>query len=129
MLGRPNFLRAWEYGDVFGSQFSIGALFDYRGREHILTVLMDNGLGGGIKDAWVAEGRRARGMRDELATRLASNDEAYLEDLDLVGFAEALGSALAAPLCPRQPDQIEDVAAYVHLTRSRTEHVARLAEG
>jgi hypothetical protein len=33
-LGRPAALRAWRYGDVFGTQSSVGVLFDDQGREH-----------------------------------------------------------------------------------------------
>ncbi|ADU49636.1 hypothetical protein Intca_3151 [Intrasporangium calvum DSM 43043] len=126
-LGRPHLLRAWHYGDVFGSQTSAGALFDYRGRDHLLMVLIDHDLGGGVKDCWVAEGRRAREMRDAIAARMASDDAAFFEDIDAAGFAELLGSALAKPPCPRQVDQVEDVATYFYLTRSRADHVARLA--
>lgn len=128
LVGHPDLLRAWHYGDVFGSQASVGALFDYRGREHILMVLIDHGLGGGVKDSWVAEGRRARGMRDEIAAKMAGDDEAFFEDVDAAALAQLLEIALAQAPCPEQPDQIDDVAAYLHLTRSRTEHLARLAQ-
>lgn len=128
LLGRPYLLRAWHYGDIFGSQASVGALFDYRGREHLLMVLIDHDLGGGVKDSWVAQGHRASRMRDEVAAKMAGNEEAFFEDIDGATLARLLESALAAAPCPEQPDQIDDVGAYLHLTRSRTEHVARLAE-
>ena len=50
-VGSPAVLRAWRNGDVFGSQSSVGVLFDYRGREHAVMVLVDHMLGGGVKDA------------------------------------------------------------------------------
>ncbi|MEO7131561.1 MAG: hypothetical protein ABIZ07_09330, partial [Dermatophilaceae bacterium] len=114
-------------GDVYGSQASVGALFDYRGRDHVLMVLIDHDLGGGVKDCWVAEGRRAREMRDAIAAKMASDDAAFFEDIDAAGFAKLLGSALAKPPCPREVDQVEDVATNFYLTRSRADHVARLA--
>lgn len=126
LLGRPNLLRAWHYGDVFRSQASVGALFDYRGREHILMVLIDHDLGGGVKDCWVAEGRRAHQMRDELAAKMAGDEQAFFEDIGAGTFAHLLNSALAQTPCPEQPDQVDDVAAYLHLTRSRAEQLARL---
>lgn len=128
LLGHPALLRAWHYGDVFGSQASVGALFDYRGREHILMVLIDHGLGGGVKDCWVAEGRRTHTLRDEVAAKMAGEEEAFFEDIDAATLAQLLESALTAAPCPEQPDQIDDVAAYLHLTRSRAEYLARLAE-
>lgn len=128
LLGRPNLLRAWHYGDIFGSQASVGALFDYRGREHILMVLIDHGLGGGVKDCWIAEGRRAHGLRDETAAKMSSNEGAFFEDVEAANFAHLLESALAQAPCPQQPDQIDDVAAFDYLTRSRAERVARLAD-
>ena len=45
-VGHPTMLRAWRYGDLLGTQSSVGVLFDYRGREHALMVLVDHMLGG-----------------------------------------------------------------------------------
>lgn len=128
LLGHPDLLRAWHYGDVFGSQASVGALFDYRGREHILMVLIDHDLGGGVKDCWVAEGRRTHQMRDEVAAKMAGDEGAFFEDVGAATLAQLLESALTKAPCPEQPDQIDDVAACLHLTRSRAERLARLAE-
>ena len=124
-LGRPAPLRAWRYGDVFGTQSSVGVMFDDQGREHALMVLIDENLGGGIKDAWVAQGREAKGLRNRIATGLATEPDAYFEDIDLPTAAEVLREALACLPCPEQDDQIEDVATYLFLVRSRTEHLAR----
>jgi hypothetical protein len=126
-IGRPTFLRAWRYGDIFGNQFSVGALFDERGRDHALMVLVDNQLGGGVKDAWVAEGADARGMRDMIAARMADDPDAYFDDIDVATVAEALRDALVCPPCPEQDDQIEDVGAHLWLVRSRAERLAELA--
>jgi hypothetical protein len=127
MVGRPEMLRAWCYGDVFGAQSSVGALFDYRGREHALMVLVDHQLGGGVKDCWVSEGRAARGMRNSVAAAMANDEETFFEDIDAGAAAVLLGSALARTPCPEQLDQILDVADYLDLLRARTEHLARLA--
>jgi hypothetical protein len=120
-------LRAWRYGDVFGAQSSVGVLFDYRGREHALMVLVDHLLGGGIKDCWVVEGRSAKAMRNAVAAAMASEPTAFFEDIDAVAVAALLGSALTSPPCPEQADQIEDVANHLYLVRARVEHVAKLA--
>jgi hypothetical protein len=127
-VGHPTMLRAWRYGDVFGAQSSVGVLFDYRGREHVLMVLVDHLLGGGIKDCWVAEGRPAKELRNTVAAAMASGPTTFFEDIDAVAVAGLLGSALANPPCPEQADQIEDVANHYYLVRARVEHLAQLVD-
>lgn len=126
-VGSPEMLRAWRYGDVFGAQSSVGVLFDYRGREHVVMVLVDHLLGGGVKDCWVSEGRVAKDMRNSVAAAMAGNPDAFFEDIDAAAVAALLGSALACPPCPEQADQIEDVNNHLHLLRARVEHLARLS--
>lgn len=126
-VGSPALLRAWRYGDNFGAQSSIGLLFDYRGREHAVMILIDHLLGGGVKDCWVAEGRAARTLRDRVADEMANNPTTYFEDINATEVVTLLDAAMACPPCPEQPDQIEDVDAYLHLLQARVEHVARLA--
>lgn len=123
-VGSPVLLRAWRYGDVLGAQSSVGLLFDYQNREHGVSVLIDHDLGGGIKDAWIAEGRDARRLRDHIATSLATEDLSYFEDLTAHQALQALRTALAAPPCPEQPDQVEDVAAHLYLVHSRAQLLA-----
>ena len=126
-VGRPQMLRAWRYGDVFGAQTSVGVLFDYQGREHVVMVLVDHLLGGGVKDCWVSEGRAAKDMRNSVAAAMAGDPETFFEDIDAAAVAALLGSALACPPCPMQADQIEDVNTHLYLLRARVEHLARLA--
>lgn len=128
MVGSPEMLRAWHYGDVFGAQSSVGVLFDYRGREHVLMVLVDHLLGGGVKDCWVAEGRAAKEMRNSVATAMAGEPTTFFEDVDAAAATGLLGSALGHPPCPEQPDQIEDVFNHLCLLRARVAHLARLAK-
>jgi hypothetical protein len=125
-VGSPQMLRGWHYGDVFGSQSSVGVLFDYRGREHVLMVLVDHLLGGGIKDCWVSEGRAAKDMRNRVASAMAGMPETYFEDVDAAAASALLGAALGSAPCPEQADQVEDVHTYLYLVRSRVEHLARL---
>jgi hypothetical protein len=121
-------LRAWRYGDVFGQQSSLGVLFTDRGRDHALMVLVDHALGGGIKDAWVAEGRQAQGLRDRVMTGLADEPMAVFDDIDVAAVAQALRDALACPPCPAEEDQHEDVATHLVLVRSRAERLAEVAK-
>jgi hypothetical protein len=124
--GSLSVLRAWRYGDVFGAQSSVGVLFTYGHREHAVCVLIDHELGGGIKDAWVAEGRDARGLRDRVATSMAEEPTAVFEDLTDQQALDALRSALACPPCPNESDQIEDVDSHLYLVHSRARQMAHL---
>lgn len=126
-VGSPALLRAWRYGDNLGAQSSIGLLFDYRGREHAVTILIDHLLGGGVKDCWLAEGRAGRTLRDRVAGEVANNPTTYFEDIGAAEVVPLLDAALATPPCPEQADQIEDVDAYLDLLQARVEHVARVA--
>jgi hypothetical protein len=125
-LGRPGALRAWRYGDVFGGQESVGVLFEDLGREHALMVLIDHNLGGGVKDAWIAEGKQTKGLRNRIAAELGDRPDAVFEDVDLATAVGVLRAALACPPCPEQDDQIEDVATHLFLVRSRTDRLAEL---
>lgn len=95
LVGHPQLLRAWRYHDVFGEQESVGALFDYNGGGHAMMVLIDHSPGGGVQDGWLAAGRRARDLRNRMASEMATHPEAILED----------------------------VAASLHLIRSRVDHL------
>jgi hypothetical protein len=127
-VGHPSMLRAWHYGDVFGVQSSVGVLFDYRGREHVVMVLVDHLLGGGVKDCFVSEGRAARTARKSLAAATAVGElDTFLVDIDAAGVVRLLRAALDRPPCPVLDDQIEDVAAFHYLLLARVEELARVA--
>jgi hypothetical protein len=119
IIGRPRALRAWRYDDVFGEQESASVLFGYPGREHAVTALVDHQLGGGVKDCWVAEGRRATALRDRAAHQMAEEPTAFFEDLPVPEAAELLAEALRHPPCPEKEDQVQDVASYLPVLRAR----------
>jgi len=120
-IGRPQILRAWRYGDVDGSQESVSIQFAYTSRDHVLAILIDHQLSGGVKDCWVAEGRAAGRLRDDTAAQIASNPFAEFEDLPVDTTLRILSAAMAQAPCPEQDDQIEDVARFLPLTRARLE--------
>jgi hypothetical protein len=124
VIGRPELIRAWWYGDDFGDQESVALQYDYHHREHTVSVLIDHQLGGGVKDCWVAEGSRARGLRERTAARMAENPVAQFEDIDAARAIQILSTALDHPPCPVEDDQIEDVTRYLEILRAR---VATLA--
>jgi hypothetical protein len=126
-IGRPTFLRAWLYGDIYGAQTSVGLMFDYGRRQHALLTLIDHELGGGVKDCFVLEGAPAARAHDQVETEMADNPEAFFEDLDAATAAEHLAAALEQEICPVEDDQVEDLAHHIDLLRSRTALLAELS--
>ena len=53
VIGSPTIGQCWHYSDIGGRQESITVSFGYGTAEHALSVLIDHGKGGKIKDAWV----------------------------------------------------------------------------
>ncbi len=121
-LATPTVGRCWEYRDVFGEQESIYATFRYGRSEHALCVLIDHGLGGGVKDSYVTT--HVRRLRRQM-TELASDDPVMvMGELDVTEAVSKLREALAAPPCPRAPDQIRDSALTAALVHSRVAHMS-----
>ena len=65
---------------------------------------------------------------NSVATAMACDPITFFEDINVAAVTGLLGSALAHPPCPEQPDQIEDVCNHLHLLRARVAHLDRLAE-
>ena len=128
LLGRPKFVRAWQYGDVFGFQKSVCVMFDYGSREHVASVLIDHPLGGGVKDCWIAQGKRARGLRTLMAHHLGAAPDAFFDDLTMGQAHDLLAAALGNEPCPEQLDQIHDVAVYLPLVAARVLLLGAMAE-
>ena len=69
-IGSPTVGRCWHYSDIGGRQESVTVSFGYGTSEHALSVLIDHGKGGKIKDAWVDD---AEGLLDK--TWLAAEND------------------------------------------------------
>jgi len=116
-IGRPTFERAWRFGDIHGSQESLHMVFAYGRRRHVLSVLIDHELGGGIKDSYVAEDP------DKAWTwirREASRTPGTV--LDEVSWSEARAALLEAvhhEPCPGDLDQADGVTGLAHLLGAR----------
>ncbi len=106
-IGAPRPGRAWCYGDIMGDQEALTLTFHYGRREHALNVLIDNDLGGGIKDCWVGADAEQVWQR---VHQVAEDPRAEIETLPWPQAVERLVAAAAAPRCAVQPDQLEDVA-------------------
>jgi hypothetical protein len=108
-LGSPRVGDCWHYADVGGRQESLTLTFRYGGAEHAVSVLIDHGRGGKVKDAWVT-----KGPGQMLAAQLAAGGDPLVvfEPLDAAEARDRLAQALAAGESPEQPDQADDIAAH-----------------
>jgi hypothetical protein len=59
----------------------VSLLFNYAGREHAILTLVDHSLGGGVRDAFLVEGRRASRLRDDTWEQLEDDPAAVIEAL------------------------------------------------
>jgi hypothetical protein len=117
-LGSPQVGECWHYADVGGRQESLTMTFSYGDRSHALSVLIDHGRGGRIRDAWVA---KAAGLRAETEQAAEDNPLVVFEMVDAADAGRRLKAAIAAGECAEQPDQVDDVVAHRALLRARLE--------
>jgi hypothetical protein len=119
-IGSPRVQACWHYADVGGRQESLTLTFAYGEMEHAVSVLIDHGRGGKIKDVWVAKGSNLL-----QATELTAGIDPLVE-FEILHPSEArkrLKQAMAAGECPEQPDQADDIAAHRALLRARLEQL------
>lgn len=100
-VGAPSVEECWRYQDEQGVQEAVTMSFGYAGDRHVVSLLLDHGSGGGIKDAWIGE------AADVLArTRaMASQDPSML--FEMISPADArtkVERAIAAGECPGSGD-------------------------
>jgi hypothetical protein len=120
-VGAPQVRDCWHYADVGGRQESLTMAFAYGDRQHALSVLIDHGRGGKIRDTWVAKGANLRSD----AEREAGRDPLMVfETIDAAGARLRLERAIGAGECPEQPDQVDDVVAHRALLRARLDLLA-----
>ena len=121
MIGAPAVEKCWHYSDVGGRQESITVSFGYGDSEHALSVLIDHGKSGKIKDAWVDD---AEGLLDK--TWLAADNDPLIvfEPIEPADAAERLAKAVAAGECPSKPDEADDLTAHRALLQARVRYLA-----
>jgi hypothetical protein len=117
-LGSPRLRSCWHYADVGGRQESLTLTFAYGEKEHAVSVLIDHGRGGKIKDVWVAKGANLLQTTELTA---GTDPLVEFEILDGPEARERLRQAMAAGECPELPDQADDIAAHRALLRARLE--------
>jgi hypothetical protein len=121
-IGSPILGRCWHYGDVGGRQESVTASFAYGSAEHALSVLIDHGRGGRIKDAWVGD---ASGLLDRTWLAVESDPLVIFDEIDAADARDRLERAIKAGECPTKPDEADDIRAHRALLYAR---VTLLAE-
>jgi hypothetical protein len=115
-VGQPQVRDCWHYADVGGRQESLTMTFAYGDRPHAVSVLIDHGRGGKIRDAWVVKGSGLRADAEQSAGR---DPLVVFEPIDAGQARVRLERAISAGECPEQPDQVDDVVAHRALLRAR----------
>jgi hypothetical protein len=90
--------------------------FAYGEHQHAVSVLIDHGRGGKIRDTWVTKGD---GLRADTEREASRDPLVVFEMLDAPGARLRLQRAVSAGECPEQPDQVDDVVAHRALLRAR----------
>jgi hypothetical protein len=115
-MGAPTVGECWRYGDERGLQEAVTMSFGYGAEWHVVSLLLDHGYGGGIKDIWVGD------AGDVLARTRAMADQDPTMVFEMISPADARAKALraiAAGECPSQPDEIGNVSSTRAILRAR----------
>jgi len=115
-LGLPKVADCWHYGDVGGRQESVTVSFAYGSKQHALSVLIDHGRGGKIKDVWAGD---AAGLLDQTFLAADTDPLVVFERLEPAEAHQRLERAIGAGECPEQPDQRDAVTAHRALLYAR----------
>ena len=121
VIGSPTVGKCWHYSDVGGRQESLTVSFGYGSAEHALSVLIDHGNGGKIKDAWVDD---ATGLLDKTWLAAESDPLIVFESLEPADAGQRLARAAAAGERPTKPDEADDLTAHRALLHARVRYLA-----
>jgi hypothetical protein len=120
-IGTPAVGRCWHYSDSGGRLESITLSFGYGTDEHALSVLIDHGKGGAVKDAWVDD---AAGLLDRTWLAASGDPMVVFEELEPADARQRLTRAVAAGECPGKPDEADDLTAHRALLHARLRYLA-----
>jgi len=121
-IGSPTIGECWHYSDIGGRQESVTASFGYGASEHALSVLLDHGNGGRIKDAWVDD---AEGLLDKTWMAADSDPLIVFEPIGPADAGARLTKAIGAGECPSKPDEVDDLSAHRALLYARVRYLLR----
>ena len=116
-LGTPAIGPCWVYGDCFGEQVSVTVTFAYGRKLHALCVLIDNNLGGGVKDSYINV--RVPTLRRRMFEMAGDESSTFCEEVTPEYAADRLHAAMAELECPQLPDQLRSVTMRRALLHSR----------
>jgi hypothetical protein len=123
-IGSPAVGKCWHYSDIGGRQESVTVTFGYGEAEHALSVLIDHGAGGGLKDVWVGE---AAGLLDKTWMAAESDPLVVFESIGPADARERLEGAISVGERPDKPDQADDLSAHRALLHARVRLLAATA--
>jgi hypothetical protein len=123
-IGSPTVGECWHYSDVAGRQESVTMSFGYGSSEHALSVLIDHGRGGGVKDAWVGD---AAGLLDKTWLAVQNDPTMVFEAIDAADARGRLERAISVGECPEKPDEADDLTAHRALLNARMRFLAARA--
>jgi hypothetical protein len=121
LIGSPTVGKCWHYSDVGGRQESVTMTFGYGESEHALSVLIDHGNGGQIKDAWVGD---ADGLLDKTWMAAENDPLVVFETIEADDARGRLERAISAGECPDKQDQADDLTAHRALLHARMRFLA-----
>jgi hypothetical protein len=124
MIGAPAVGECWHYSDIGGRQESVTTTFAYGDAQHALSVLIDHGNGGGLKDVWVGD---ADGLLDKTWLAAEADPLVVFEIIDAANAGERLEQAISAGEHPDKPDQADDLTAHRALLHARVRLLAETA--
>src|SRR6476646_7819884 len=96
-IGAPRVGDCWHYADVGGRQESLTMTFAYGDRQHAVSVLIDHGRGGRIRDTWVTKGP---GLRADTEQAAQGNPLVVFEVISATDARFRLAQAIAAGESP-----------------------------
>lgn len=120
-LGAPTARQCWHYSDVGGRQESVTVTFGYGDAEHALSVLIDHGRLGRIRDVWVAD---AAGLLDKTWLAAETDPLVVFEEIDPADARLRLEKAIAAGESPVNPDEADDLTAHRAFLHARVRLLA-----
>lgn len=120
-IGSPTVGACWHYSDIGGRQESVTMTFGYGDSEHALSVLIDHGDGGRIKDAWIGD---ASGLLDQTFLAAENDPLVVFESIEAADARDRLERALIAGESPEKPDQVDDLTAHRALIHARMRFLA-----
>lgn len=115
-VGAPAPGECWRYADALGVQEVVTMSFGYGSQAHVVSVLLDVSEGGAIQDVWIGESADVLERTREMS---AQDPKMIFEMISQQDARARMDRAMAAGDCPRQPEEIGNVASRRAILRAR----------